>query len=483
MSIFGSKYPLIKRPGQVAIDARYSRVVKDEPETAAVINKAEIGGARYSFVRGQRWIFEIEINLFKYPDSGDLVFQRWIENLGATDFIIFRHYDGEPFTDENGIEVFFTLVEVKPFYLTQGRKYDRLLLRFVSNDFVYMENAGFSRRYAPYYLRTINFSALGLTGNPRGIFTSRSGRFLLVITDAESRFFPIINETVTTQFPAIPAQGSGAYAGAILERQSEGKYINFIITSHQYGTEAFRVDLEEGTQVKQFEITDPYHEKSAFDPVYNILHVAVREQGLRAYRVDYSDDEFRELEQILNMAGVIREVAVSPDGEYIVACSLKAGEEKMFIRGWNTRENIYSYDVEVVGNFTQPIFLEDRYFMVIDLDTKEVVIFQIGYQAATTEITRIGNDGLVIGSLGYIGNMILVGSKGDEGTDIPIRAHYYLGGGRYIYGDYYEAHSGYQYTGRNFAKGQKYIYSVMDYFADPDKYRVFLRVPKYKNNV
>lgn len=113
-------------------------IIKDEPEPVIISHESPLTGHKINIVKGHRWIIEFRVNLFKYTstDAKTLLTTLW-DNLGDNDIHIKRFSDESDWmNDMDGNDAHFTLVEVRPAFLTQSRDKDILYIRLESNDLI-----------------------------------------------------------------------------------------------------------------------------------------------------------------------------------------------------------------------------------------------------------------------------------------------------------------------------------------------------------
>lgn len=112
----------------------YCIPTQDKPEPDIIEHKSVINGHREHILKGIHWIFEVRVNLFKYTDPRSKYEE--IKQYEGQDVTLFRHRDGEPYKDNGGNEVLFSLVSVTEAYLTQIDYKDILYLQFKSKDYI-----------------------------------------------------------------------------------------------------------------------------------------------------------------------------------------------------------------------------------------------------------------------------------------------------------------------------------------------------------
>ena len=112
----------------------YVRITKDEPEVDELMHQSELTGHREFVDRGDHWVFEVVLNLYKYSDPRSKFEQ--IYHYRHKNVDLWRHRDGAALADADGNNVSCRIVEIRPFYLEQSTFRDQLLIRFVSRDYV-----------------------------------------------------------------------------------------------------------------------------------------------------------------------------------------------------------------------------------------------------------------------------------------------------------------------------------------------------------
>ena len=133
-AIFGSGAPKIIDSGANTVNFDYCWVLKDGPELDREIHTEKFSGHREINVKGRRWVFECEINLWKYavPATSYNTFK----GLLYDSVTLYRHRDGNP-VQYSSSNVDFFIEAVNPFYLENlTAEYDKLFIRLVSEQVI-----------------------------------------------------------------------------------------------------------------------------------------------------------------------------------------------------------------------------------------------------------------------------------------------------------------------------------------------------------
>jgi hypothetical protein len=134
MAIWGSSYPKIKTSGNYEIELPYAKILKDEPDFDSIMHENVLTGSRVRVRTKYHWIFEVQINLYKYPSPA---YSYNLLNTYLNDLVsLWRHRDWEPVCDVNGDEVQFWFKEIVPIFLTDVNFEDALILKFISMNWV-----------------------------------------------------------------------------------------------------------------------------------------------------------------------------------------------------------------------------------------------------------------------------------------------------------------------------------------------------------
>lgn len=131
--IFGIKEPKFVSAGSTLL-LDYTDIVKNEPEFRHLDAESAISGARSFYTKGNHWIFEAKVNLFKYDD--DITKYEEIMSFLYNEGSLWMHRDGEAFMDSSSAIVDFYFYEAIPMYLNTTIKHDVLLCKFKSTEFV-----------------------------------------------------------------------------------------------------------------------------------------------------------------------------------------------------------------------------------------------------------------------------------------------------------------------------------------------------------
>lgn len=135
MSVFGTNRIPRYHDGTIGIAITNCVILKDEPEPDLLQIVSPITGHKSSVLKGYRWIFEVQVNLFK-ETSPSTTITRFLGDLGQTNHQIKRFGDASDYMKNASGNVYFTLTKVQPAFLTQARQYDILILRWESNDYI-----------------------------------------------------------------------------------------------------------------------------------------------------------------------------------------------------------------------------------------------------------------------------------------------------------------------------------------------------------
>jgi hypothetical protein len=134
-SIFGIDHPSFVKDA-ATVDLEHFEVTRDEPEDFSKKHQSVLTGKRTYVDKGEHWIFEGILNLFKYEANA---LTKYNEIWGYRKAIIdklYRRSDNEAIKDVDNNFVSFKLVHIVPMHVDGPEMADRLLLRFESVDFV-----------------------------------------------------------------------------------------------------------------------------------------------------------------------------------------------------------------------------------------------------------------------------------------------------------------------------------------------------------
>lgn len=138
MGIFGTAAPKFVfdngGSGEATILLDYARITKDEPDPRVIRHESIVDGHRVYVEKGKYWLFEVELNLFKYSDP--LGKYNNIKAFEGEQVTLWRHRDGEQFKKAGGSDCLFRIMEVTAFAIENVQFRDRLLIKFESVDFV-----------------------------------------------------------------------------------------------------------------------------------------------------------------------------------------------------------------------------------------------------------------------------------------------------------------------------------------------------------
>lgn len=138
-SVFGSdRVPRIHDGGaEVALNDVI--VTRDEAIPDIVQHISPINGHRTTIVRGYWWVFEVRMHFWKNGNA--TLMQTYLQEIGETDHRIKRFGVADDFIkDADNNDLYFTLVHVKPSFLTNSRDKDILVARWESNDYAGLDH-------------------------------------------------------------------------------------------------------------------------------------------------------------------------------------------------------------------------------------------------------------------------------------------------------------------------------------------------------
>jgi|GEM_PF-3569820 len=119
---------------EYTVNLNYAVVQQDEPDLQQLVHEAPLHGERVYVDRGEHWVFDVVLNLWKYSNVSSK-FQE-INFYRRKKVTLWRHSDGERMLDPDGNTADFIIEEVRPFYLNRNDYQDRLLLKFRSLQWV-----------------------------------------------------------------------------------------------------------------------------------------------------------------------------------------------------------------------------------------------------------------------------------------------------------------------------------------------------------
>lgn len=136
-SIFGKAYPKFAfdygGPQQAVVTLQYWVTSRDEVESdRSVINESQLTGERIILDRGDFWVFEGRVHLFKYGSLSAI--RNAFENIyqyNKKTVVLWKHSDGDLVVDKNGNPVLWYFT-VKPKHLTSLDYRDVLICKFRS---------------------------------------------------------------------------------------------------------------------------------------------------------------------------------------------------------------------------------------------------------------------------------------------------------------------------------------------------------------
>lgn len=135
-SIFGSAAPKfvydLGGENETIVLLNYWVTTIDEPDSRELVHESEIEPDRDIIDRGDFWIYEGRINLYKYS-SMTFIRSKFEEiyQFNKKKVTLFRHQDGEPFKDASGNNLLFYM-KVTPTFLTTLDFRDILIVNFRS---------------------------------------------------------------------------------------------------------------------------------------------------------------------------------------------------------------------------------------------------------------------------------------------------------------------------------------------------------------
>lgn len=137
--IFGSEAPkFIYDPAGANIEILLDYVVieKDEPEDDLLIHQSIFTGHREFILKGQYWIVELKLHLYKLGITDGTAFYNTIKLYEGMKIRFYRHRNGDYLKDSTGAEVEMFLEYVNESYYDTVNYPDYLLLRFKSTKYV-----------------------------------------------------------------------------------------------------------------------------------------------------------------------------------------------------------------------------------------------------------------------------------------------------------------------------------------------------------
>jgi len=135
MSIFGTGKPKVEygaTPTTVNID--YCEILNIDYLQDNIINKSKVAGEIGHYEKGVQVSIEIKVNLWKETNISTK-FNSYLA-LKNQDLTFYLHRDSGAFDDSSGDPVMFRMIEFKPIYLTQHNFEDVLIMKFISTDYV-----------------------------------------------------------------------------------------------------------------------------------------------------------------------------------------------------------------------------------------------------------------------------------------------------------------------------------------------------------
>jgi hypothetical protein len=133
-SIFGVDHPSFVKDA-ATVDLEHFEVTKDEPEDFSKKHQSVLTGKRTYVDKGEHWIFEGILNLWKYADPLTKYNEIWAYRKAVVDKL-YRRSDNEAIKDVDDNFVTFKLTQIVPLNLDGPEMADRLFLSFESVDFI-----------------------------------------------------------------------------------------------------------------------------------------------------------------------------------------------------------------------------------------------------------------------------------------------------------------------------------------------------------
>lgn len=119
---------------EVTVLIDYWKMLKNEPDPDRLMNQSKISGKRSYVQKGDHWVLEGHINLYKYNDP-----QSKLEELAfykGKEITLWLHRDGNQFKNNDGDDCPFILDELEPFYLTTIDYQDAVRVKLISLEYV-----------------------------------------------------------------------------------------------------------------------------------------------------------------------------------------------------------------------------------------------------------------------------------------------------------------------------------------------------------
>lgn len=168
-SIFGIEAPkfIDAESNEILLD--YFVVLKDEKDLGTIIHPSIINRHREWIDKGDHWIFEGLIHLFKYDDPEEKYLE--LKNYYKQNVILYKRRDGFPFFNAEEEDAYFRIDKLEPIFLNASGFPDVLFISFLSVETAFPVTIKEPELIAGYYAGL-------LTDNPPGtIHGSSSGNW------------------------------------------------------------------------------------------------------------------------------------------------------------------------------------------------------------------------------------------------------------------------------------------------------------------
>ncbi|MBS4034407.1 MAG: hypothetical protein KGZ85_08090 [Ignavibacterium sp.] len=129
-SIFGIQAPKFVDDESNEVLLNYFVVLKDEKDFGTIEHQSIINRHREWVDKGDHWIFEGLIHLFKYDDPEAKYLE--LQNYYKQNVRLYKRRDGSFYLNNNLDPVYFRLDKLEPIVLTSKNAPDGLLISFVS---------------------------------------------------------------------------------------------------------------------------------------------------------------------------------------------------------------------------------------------------------------------------------------------------------------------------------------------------------------
>lgn len=140
--IFGTRAPKMTVSGGGTVLLDYATIQKDEADYDILKHTSEITGNVAYVTRGSRWVVDILVHLYKYADP----YAKFVELIAqkGTKVKLYRHRDGSAYKNSAGAEVDFMIEEINPFYLTNTKYEDAVIMKFRSVEYVDISKSAYN---------------------------------------------------------------------------------------------------------------------------------------------------------------------------------------------------------------------------------------------------------------------------------------------------------------------------------------------------